>query len=184
VIPNQIYEEKWLQLCQKMHREVETVNHNFFRVQLIEDNIEKSDIINEILRSLSQWFGIEKAIQEYVDGVKDCTFITMNINRIPIGFIALTSHNKYTSEIYVMGIYQEFHRYGFGKQLVTRAIQMLQAEGKKFLTVKTLSATHPDPNYRKTREFYRAMGFYPLEEFSELWGKENPCLFMVKKLDE
>ncbi len=37
---------------------------------------------------------------------------------------------------------------------------------------------------KKTREFYKAVGFYPLEEFTEIWGgKENPCLLMVKALD-
>ena len=27
-----------------------------------------------------------------------------------------------------------------------------------------------------------SMGFRPLQEFPELWGKENPCLQMVKGL--
>ena len=34
---------------------------------------------------------------------------------------------------------------------------------------------------RKTyRQFYSSLGFLPLEEFPELWGKENPCLMLVK----
>ena len=50
------------------------------------------------------------------------------------------------------------------------------------LQVKTLSESHPDAGYAKTRAFYRAMGFHPLEEFKTLWGEANPCLLMVKKL--
>ncbi len=49
--------------------------------------------------------------------------------------------------------------------------------------MKTLGESHPDENYKKTREFYKAVGFYPLEEFTEIWGKENPYLLMAKTLD-
>lgn len=50
----------------------------------------------------------------------------------------------------------------------------------KFLMVKTLGESHPDVNYKSTREFYYKAGFFPLEEIKEIWGKENPCLIMVK----
>lgn len=50
-------------------------------------------------------------------------------------------------------------------------------------SVKTLGKSHPDENYKKTREFYSAVGFYPLEESTEIWGKENPCLLMIKILN-
>lgn len=46
--------------------------------------------------------------------------------------------------------------------------------------VKTLGESHPDVNYKSTREFYYKAGFFPLEEIKEIWGKENPCLIMVK----
>jgi hypothetical protein len=46
-----------------------------------------------------------------------------------------------------------------------------------------LSAVHPDQGYAKTRAFYQAMGFCPLEELPDFWDAENPCLRMVKKLD-
>ena len=52
----------------------------------------------------------------------------------------------------------------------------------EFLQVKTLSETHPDPNYASTRAFYQAMGFRKLQELPGLWGEANPCLRMVKSL--
>lgn len=60
--------------------------------------------------------------------------------------------------------------------------EYLLYSNKKFLTVKTLSDSHPNKHYEKTRYFYKAIGFYPIEEFKMLWGKTNPCLLMLKKL--
>ena len=52
--------------------------------------------------------------------------------------------------------------------------------GVEFLQVKTLSGKHPDEGYKKTRAFYLADGFRPLEEFPNLWGLENPALQLIK----
>jgi len=40
----------------------------------------------------------------------------------------------------------------------------------------------PDPGYARTRAFYAAMGFEPLEEIVQVWGPDNPCLLLVKRL--
>jgi hypothetical protein len=48
--------------------------------------------------------------------------------------------------------------------------------------VKTLGPTHSDPGYARTRAFYLAVGFRPLEEFGLIWDEGNPCLIMVKRL--
>jgi hypothetical protein len=53
----------------------------------------------------------------------------------------------------------------------------------KFLTVKPLAASHPDPFYAKTRARYEAIGFVPLKVFPTLWDPGNPCRLMVKALD-
>jgi hypothetical protein len=47
--------------------------------------------------------------------------------------------------------------------------------------VKTLGPSRPDANYARTRLFYEASGFQPLEELHGLWGA-NPCLIMIKVL--
>ena len=61
-------------------------------------------------------------------------------------------------------------------------LEALQHTNQKFLTVKTLSASHPDKGYAQTKEFYKACGFMQVEEFKELWSIGHPCLFMVKAL--
>jgi hypothetical protein len=47
--------------------------------------------------------------------------------------------------------------------------------------VKTLGPSRADVGYAATRRFYRAVGFLPLEELIDFWGK-NPCLVMVMPL--
>jgi hypothetical protein len=59
---------------------------------------------------------------------------------------------------------------------------VLTRSGVEFLQVKTLSAAHPDEGYQKTRAFYVACGFHPLQEFPDLWAADQPALQMVKAL--
>lgn len=151
-------------------------------IKRISDTEEKKEITNHILRKLPEWFGIEDSIVEYVNEVKNTEFLVAYDSNSPIGFISIKSNNVFTSEIYVMGILKEYHNQGIGKKLVDKCEEVLKLNGDKFLMVKTLGESHPDKHYKRTREFYRKVGFYPLEEIKEIWGKENPCLIMVKEV--
>jgi ribosomal protein S18 acetylase RimI-like enzyme len=80
-------------------------------------------------------------------------------------------------------VYRQYHRYGVGRAMLLAAENYLRDLGVQYLQVKTLSDSHPDEGYAKTRAFYQAMGFHPLEEFKTLWGEANPCLLLIKQLD-
>ena len=135
-----------------------------------------------ILRALPEWFGIEEATQAYAEQTDVLpTFVAICDDR-PVGFLTLRLHSAYAAEISVMGVVRSEQRRGAGRALIAAAETYLRGAGVGFLQVKTLSSTHPDPYYARTREFYFAMGFRPLEEFPELWGAANPCLQMVKSL--
>ena len=142
----------------------------------------QSAVCEPILRALPDWFGIEAAIVHYVEEIEQLpTFLAQQANTT-IGFLSIKQHNPYAAEIYVMGIRSEAHRQGMGRALVAAAEEYLREHRVEYLQVKTLAALHPDPYYARTREFYTAVGFRPLEVFTELWGKENPCLLLVKRL--
>jgi hypothetical protein len=47
--------------------------------------------------------------------------------------------------------------------------------------VKTLGPLDHDEGYERTRRFYGACGFVPLEEIHGLC-EHNPCLLMLKRL--
>lgn len=182
IIPKLSYEEKWHKLCDEMHKNLK-LNPEHYINAIIETNPEvKTSFCDYILHELPEWFGIESAIQGYNKGVRENLFITICIGRIPVGFLSIIEHNEFCSEVYVMGILREFHGKGMGKSLIDFTSEYLKRNNKRFLTVKTLSGSHPDTNYKKTRNFYISSGFYPLEEFKTLWDEENPCLFLIKIL--
>ena len=81
-----------------------------------------------------------------------------------------------------MGLLEQCHRQGVGRKLIEICENYCREHGIAFLTVKTLAESHPDPYYKKTRLFYEAMGFKPLEVFPLLWDASNPCLFLAKHL--
>ena len=119
-----------------------------YTLKRIVDKNEKSDITNNVLRKLPEWFGIEESIVEYVNSAK------------------------------------EYQNHGIGKKLLEKIQEILRDNNYKFLLVKTLGESHPDIYYKKTRQFYTKTGFYPLEEINQIWGKDNPCLIMVKTISE
>lgn len=143
----------------------------------------KGKICNDILRALPDWFAVEKSIQKYVKDVKKIPMFICKINIEVVGFLALKIHNPFTAEVYVMGVLPEFHRQNVGSQLLEKAETYLRHRKIEFLTVKTLSPSDSYKPYKKTRSFYTHRGFKPVEDFgTKIWGKDNPCLLMLKKL--
>ncbi|MFC4737945.1 GNAT family N-acetyltransferase [Bacillus daqingensis] len=136
----------------------------------------------EVLRDLPEWFGIEEALQAYVQRSAELKSLRAVRGSETLGFISIESHNPQSAEIYVMGVKKSSHRLGIGRKLLETVETKLTKEGYRMLLVKTLSAAHPDPGYKQSRAFYTANGFIALHEFPELWGKENPCLLMGKPL--
>lgn len=144
--------------------------------------LDQSAVCEPILRALPQWFGIEEATAEYVRDTDRLPTLLAALDGEVAGFLTLNQHSDYAAEIDVMAVLPEMHRRGVGRALLAEAEAYLHQRGVEYLQVKTLSPAHPDENYTRTRRFYQAMGFRPLEEFPELWGPENPCLQMVKCL--
>lgn len=151
-------------------------------IMIIENDELKSMITDNILHQLSKWFGVEESIAEYIRGVKGKVFHAVYEGNDVIGFICLKSNNQYTVEIYVMGILEKYHRNGIGKKLVNIAELYAKNNNYKFFMVKTLGESSDYEYYRRTRDFYKSVGFYPLDEIKEIWNEKNPCLIMVKNI--
>jgi ribosomal protein S18 acetylase RimI-like enzyme len=143
---------------------------------------DRGKICNELLRSLPRWFGIESAIQRYVSDVERMTTFVACVEERRVGLASLHLHNEYTAELHVIAVHPEFHRKGIGRLLMNALESHLKPLNYEFLSVKTLSSSRPNEEYEKTRKFYAAMGFRPVEEFRTLWGEANPCLLMIKAL--
>ena len=139
-----------------------------------------------ILAALPTWFGIPESVDDYV-AVADRTptiVATLGGTAVDVGMATILRHSEYSAEIYVMGVLPEYHRMGIGRALLRRAEESLARDGVEFLQVKTLSPRHPDEGYERTRAFYLASGFRPLEEFPLLWSPDQPALQLIKAIVE
>jgi GNAT superfamily N-acetyltransferase len=141
-----------------------------------------SSLCTPILRALPDWFGLEAAILQYASEIDALPTFLATREEDTLGFLSLKQHFPFAAEVYVMGVRAEAQRQGLGRGLVEAAQAWLRAQGVEYLQVKTLGPSRPDPSYAKTRAFYGALGFCPLEEFKQIWDEQNPCLILIKRL--
>lgn len=143
---------------------------------------EKTYIASDILNKLPNWFGIPESTQEYIDNSANYPFFAIFYDNTPIGFLSIKYTSNETAEIYVMGILEGYHGKGYGRKLFEICKDFCKDNGYKYLQVKTLDISHPDPYYAKTRKFYEKIGFSKLECFKEIWDEFNPCLVYIMKI--
>lgn len=150
-------------------------------IKTIEKKAEKAAITRSILQQLPEWFGIEDATKAYIENSQELPFFAKVVNKKAVGFIALKATSNHTAEIYCIGILKNYHRQGFGKELVLEAENYAKQNGYRFMQVKTVESGHYTL-YDQTAAFYRSLGFYELEVFPTLWDKHNPCQVFIKAL--
>jgi ribosomal protein S18 acetylase RimI-like enzyme len=134
----------------------------------------------KILAALPTWFGVEESVEDYITSAEESPTVIASIAGDDVGVLTIRLHSQYAAEIYVMAVLPGHHRQGIGRRMLQHAENALARDGVEFLQVKTLSAAHPDDGYKRTRAFYFAYGFRPLEEFPDLWSPQNPALQMIK----
>jgi ribosomal protein S18 acetylase RimI-like enzyme len=143
---------------------------------------EKERICGGVLRALPDWFGIEESIVDYERQVRELPLYAAFDGGDAVGFVAVKPHTPHASEVCVMGILQDYHRHGIGRKLIELCEDYCRRNGHEYLTVKTVDESAGYESYAKTRRFYLAMGFKPLEVFPLLWDESNPCLMMMKNI--
>ena len=135
-----------------------------------------------LLRLLPDWFGIEASILNYEQEIEPLPTFLSKVDGQMLGFLTIKQHTPYSAEILVMAVRPEIQRGGIGRALVEAAEAYARGLGIEYMQVKTLGPSRPDENYAKTRAFYEAVGFRPLEELTQIWDENNPCLILVKRL--
>lgn len=150
------------------------------RIQLRVQERGSGGTCGEVLATLPTWFGIAASVEDYVAKADEHATVVATVDGEDVGILTLVVHTPYAAEVYVMAVRPEHHRTGIGRQMLELAERWLRERDIEYLQVKTLSPRHPDPGYAKTRDFYFAMGFRPVEEFPGLWQPENPALQMIK----
>lgn len=139
-----------------------------------------TDEAARLLATVPEWFGLPEATQSYVDSTRSLeNWAVRDQGNTVIGLALTKWHFDHVCELELMVVDRAHHGRGVGTALVQAIEADARCRGAQLLEVKTLGASHPDPHYARTRHFYERMGFLPLEE-TDLWGDQNPCLFMVK----
>ena len=144
----------------------------------IDDPSARSRLCETVLADLSDWFGFPDVNAAYVTAVAQLPTLAVGDD----AFLSLKLHNPRAAEVYVLGVRRDQDRRGLGSAPMTAAEEYLRERPVEYLQVKTLGPSYPDEGYERTRRFYEACGFVPLEEIHDLWDTDNPCLLMVKRL--
>jgi GNAT superfamily N-acetyltransferase len=136
----------------------------------------------ELIDALPEWFGIPESNASYLRNLATLpSWLAVRDERVA-GAATLEAHFPGSFEIHFMAVHPGCHRQGIGRRLVEHLEHEVRRQGGRWLHVKTLAPSHPDPFYARTRAFYFALGFSPLFESDALWGPENPALVLVKTL--
>lgn len=158
----------------------------------------RSDAAHDILGELPEWFGIDRFTHEYVEAAakfpnyvavaapeSPAPAIEADGGKIPsedvLGVLLVDQRYPTSAEVHLLAVRRKHHRAGIGRTLMRRVEDDLRAQGVRLLSVKTFGPSASDPDFDRTRAFYTACGFHPVEEFPDLWA-DNPCMLMVKPL--
>lgn len=153
-------------------------------IKRVEDLDEKTRITLEIMNALPEWFSPPEDIVNKSVIHREYPFIAAYDRGKAVGFAVLKIHNRYTADVYNLGVLRDYHRTSIGHQLMVSCVQYCKENHYRFLIVKTLDESAVYEPYNGTRAFYKKEGFYPLEVFTCVWDEDNPCLFMVKVISE
>jgi GNAT superfamily N-acetyltransferase len=140
------------------------------------------DAVAALLRDLPEWFGIEESNRMYVAAAEVLDNIAATLDGEIVGVCLVRDHTAAASEIELLAVRSDMHRRGVGRLLLARVESDLRTRGITLLQVKTRGPSLPSAAYERTRAFYEAMNFVPLEERTDIWGPGNPCLISVKVL--
>jgi GNAT superfamily N-acetyltransferase len=135
-----------------------------------------------ILAELPEWFGMPQSNAAYIARAEREQAWIAEDGAEAVGIMILADPGFAAIDIHLLAVRRRAHRRGIGRALVRHAVSETRALGRSYLTVKTRGPSLPYEPYERTRAFYEAAGFTPLEEFTAIWGPENPCLIMVMPL--
>jgi GNAT superfamily N-acetyltransferase len=135
-----------------------------------------------VLATLPEWFGLAESNAGCEADAEALPTWVARADGADAGLLILKTHFAATLEIHLLAVRRDRRGGGIGRALVEAAAAEARRDGRVMLTVKTRGPSIPYEPYEQTRAFYEACGFVPLEEFVEIWGPENPCLFMARPL--
>ena len=152
-----------------------------FVIEEVKDENQKKAVVAEVLKDLPEWFGIPESTQAYIEGATTLQVWVAYQESDLTGFISLSYSSEDCAEIDCLGVKKSYQ----GRKIGSQLLATLESEARKkvdYLQVKTV-AEGSNKDYDRTNVFYRSLGFKKLEIFPQLWGSQNPCQILIKKLE-
>lgn len=156
------------------------VTQNFEILEVASES-ERAQIVTDVLADLPEWFGLPESTSGYIEAARQLRVWAAYDQQQPVAFISLSTTSPDTGEVHCMGVKKAYHRLGLGRRLQA-TLEVAAKLDYRFLQVKTVDEGHYDI-YDQTIKFYQSVGFLKFEVFPELWDEWNPCLVLVKSLD-
>ena len=152
-----------------------------FVIEEVKDENQKKAVVAEVLKDLPEWFGIPESTQAYIEGTTDLQVWAAYQESDLTGFVSLSYSSEDCAEIDCLSVKKAYQ----GRKIGSQLLATLESEARKkvdYLQVKTV-AEGSNKDYDRTNVFYRSLGFKKLEIFPQLWGSQNPCQILIKKLE-
>jgi N-acetylglutamate synthase-like GNAT family acetyltransferase len=149
----------------------------------VESGRQWEEDVERLLAGLPEWFGMQESNRGYVESARTMPTVAALVDGEVVGVCLVRHHNPEAAEIELLAVRRDLHRHGIGRRLVEHLGGELRERGVKLLQVKTFGPSGDSVEYERTRAFYVSMGFIPLEERTDIWDENNPCLISVKPLE-
>lgn len=142
---------------------------------------ERKRICRKVVEDLPDFYKESRNIKEYIEMAGNPSREVYIIeDKEPVGLAVVSKVKPNTFEIDAIGVVKEYRRKKAGTELLETIFNEHQ---NNFLVVKALDECENDNEfYAIARKFYEKLGFIPLLKLPELWGKDYPCMLMVKSL--
>jgi GNAT superfamily N-acetyltransferase len=137
-----------------------------------------------VFEGIPEWFGVASAVEAYLGDLPRLpTWVAcVEDGARVVGFLSLARSQARAFEVHVLAVARDRHGRGVGRALMEHGERFARQLGARLMLVKTLGPSAEDRWYERTRGFYTRLGYEPLLESEQFWGKGNPALILVKAL--
>ena len=137
--------------------------------------------VEGILAGVPEWFGIPEANAQYVaDAARLPSYLAVEGEQV-VGVALLAQHFPRSRELHLLAVRRDRHQQGIGRLLVEAVVTDLRTADVRLLEVHTVGPSYESEGYARTRAFYEAVGFVPMNELQRIdWS--GPTLILVRPL--
>ncbi|MHC5306264.1 GNAT family N-acetyltransferase [Bartonella sp. LJL80] len=145
----------------------------------------KAEICRNILNDMAvAWPGLDRNKDAAIQALMELPMFAADLNGRVAGFVCLQQMAASSWAVVFVGVLRSHQRQGAGRALLRKAEEFCGNQKASFLTAKTVAESDHDRDFGGARQFFARVGFSALEVMPQIWGKDLPCLYMVKTIEQ